>query len=410
MLCAPAFPRAARGGVQIALRAQAERLARRYQVTVVAPLRLYPPLGRYRVKSEEVPPDPADDRESSPAAIRILRPRHYHLPALWPLTDPLGVELGIRAAFRQVGRPDLMHGHWLHSPALAAARVGHAARIPVVLTAHGRDVAGIDGSRRGDYFRYVARAACSRAAAVIAVSQAMAAGLESLGCDLRRLHVIPNGVDLDRFVPRERAAARAELSRALRDHPALAPDRQLLVFVGEFDAVKQIDRLLHALALLAAQRPEATLALVGDGPESATLTRLAAEHHLGERALFAGLRPHAEIPTWLQAADLFVLPSATEGLPLALVEAMACGTPAVASRVGGIPEILEENVTGLMIEPTGVAPLAEALHAALARSWDPERIRRAAEPFGWDAQVAKLEAVYAAVMARPLGRLVSPRP
>jgi glycosyltransferase involved in cell wall biosynthesis len=401
MLCAPAFPaaREARGGVQLALRAQVERLAQRHQVTVVAPLRRYPPLGRYRAKAVEVPWGPADEEEGGPAPIRILRPRHLHLPLLWPLTDPLGVELGLRSALARAGRPDLLHGHWLHPQGLAAARVGHQAGIPVVLTAHGRDVARLAGNRRSDYYRATLRAACARAAAVISVSQAMAARLAEIGCDRERLHVIPNGVDLERFVPRDRAAARVELAGRYPSSPVLAPDRRLLVFAGELEPVKQVDRLLHALALLSASVPEATLAIVGDGPEAAALSELASEHHLGERVLFAGLQPHAAIPIWFQAADLFVLPSATEGLPLVLPEAMACGTPAVASRVGGIPEILRSDETGFLVDPAGVAPLAEALRAALARPWDRAGIRRAAEPYGWDAQVEKIEAIYRAVTA-----------
>jgi glycosyltransferase involved in cell wall biosynthesis len=385
--------------VQLAVRAQAERLARHHQVTVVAPLRLYPPIGRYRDKSAEIPAGRVDEEERAPAPIRVLRPRHIHLPLLWPLTDPLGMELGLRSAFRRVGQPDLLHGHWLHSPALAAARVGHATGIPVVLTAHGRDVAAIEGARHEDYYRFVLRTACAQAAAVIAVSRAMAAGLSALGCDPQRVQVIPNGVDLELFVPRARAEARAELRRQFGDSPILAPDRRLLLFVGDLEPVKQVDRLLHALTLLSANVPDTTLAVVGSGAQAEALAQLAAEHHLGARVLFAGIRPHLEIPTWLQAADLFVLASATEGLPLVIVEAMACGTPAVASRVGGIPEILQEDVTGILVESTGVAPLAAALQSALGRSWDRARIRAAAEPFGWDAQVAKLEAIYEAVMA-----------
>ena len=125
------------------------------------------------------------------------------------------------------------------------------------------------------------------------------------------------------------------------------------------------------------------LAIVGDGSEAPALNEFAIEHHLGPRVLFAGLRPHREIATWLAAADDVVLPSATEGLPLVVLEALAAGTPVVASRVGGIPECIREGETGLLVDPKGVAPLAETLLTALGRTWDRARIRAAAEPFGW---------------------------
>jgi len=402
MLCAPAFPAAdlARGGVQLAMRAQVERLAPRHRLTVVAPLRIYPPIGRYRRKMGEVPEEPVDETALDLPSVRILRPRHYHLPLLWPWTDPLGVELGLRSALDRAGRPDLLHGHWLHPHGWAAAAVGRRARIPVVLTAHGTDVARLDDpmASRPRQYQAAVRAACEGAAAVICVSQAMRERLASLldpGFD--RLQVIPNGVALEDFRPIAREAARATLRRAFPESSALAADRRLLAFAGDLLPVKQVDRLLHALTLLVPSVPEVALAIVGDGLEAPALAKLAVEHHLGSRVLFAGLRPHREIATWLAAADLFVLPSAAEGLPLVIPEALAAGTPVVASRVGGIPECIREGETGILVDPKGVAPLAEALRSALGRSWDRARIRASAEPFGWDAQVAKLEQIYRAV-------------
>jgi len=403
MLCAPAFPAAdsARGGVQLAVRAQVERLAPRHRLTVVAPFRIYPPIGRYRPKMGEVPSGPTDETELGLPSVRILRPRHYHLPFLWPWTDPLGVELGLRSALGRAGRPDLLHGHWLHPHGWAAARVGKRSGIPVVLTAHGQDVARLDNpaAPHPSQYRAMVRAACARAAAVICVSQAMRDRLASLlEPDFDRLHVIPNGVDLEHFRPVERAVARATLRRTSAGSAVLAADRRLLVFAGDLLPVKQVDRLLHALALLAPSMPDLALAIVGDGAESDSLAEVIRVQHLGARILFAGLRPHREIPTWLAAADVFVLPSATEGLPLVVLEALAAGTPVVASRVGGIPECIQEGETGLLVDPKGVAPLAEALVTALGRTWDRARIRAAAEPFGWEAQTAKLEQIYRAVV------------
>ena len=405
MLCAPAFPAAgrARGGVQLAVRAQVERLAPHHRMTVVAPFRIYPPFGRYRTKMREIPAEPPDETALDLPSVRVLRPRQVHLPLLWTWTDLLAIELGLKSALARVGRPDLLHGHWLHPHGSAVAAVGHAAGIPVVLTAHGRDVARLDAPQdpRAHPYRAAVRAACARAAAVICVSQAMADRLAAfIDPTGDRLHVIPNGVELEHFRPLERGAARAALRRPAGNSPVLAGDRRLIVFAGELAAVKQVDRLLHALALLAPSVPEVALAIVGDGPESAALESLTAEHHLGGRVLFAGLRPHREVATWLAAGDVFVLPSATEGLPLVVPEALAAGTPVVASRVGGIPECVQPGENGLLVDPTGVAPLAEALRAALTRSWDRARIRASAESFGWDAQVAKLERVYQSVARR----------
>jgi glycosyltransferase involved in cell wall biosynthesis len=104
------------------------------------------------------------------------------------------------------------------------------------------------------------------------------------------------------------------------------------------------------------------------------------------------------MPHWLAAGDLMVLPSASEGLPLVVLESLAAGTPVVASRIGGIPDCVTEGVNGILVDPSGVDSLAAGLRTALGMKWDRGVVRASAVPFGWDAQVAKLEALYASVL------------
>ncbi len=308
---------------------------------------------------------------------------------------------GILAAARAGRRPDLLHGHWLHPQGTAAANAARALGRPAVLTAHGTDVARFDGPG-GAYYRTHSLAAARAAARVICVSGAMRDRLADLGVAAERLVVIPNGVDLERFTPRERAAARAEIAAALGPAVAGGERGPLLVFAGELLPVKQVDRLLRAVKELAAGAAaplRVALALAGGGPEEDRLRTLARELGLGDAVVFTGQRPHAEMPAWLAAADLLVLPSASEGLPLVVPEALAAGTPVVASRVGGIPECVAEGVTGVLVPPEGDAELAAGLRAALTRTWDRAALAAAARPFGWDAQVARIEAVYYEVLA-----------
>jgi glycosyltransferase involved in cell wall biosynthesis len=403
LICTTTFaaPGLARGGMQLAVRAQVERLAARHRVTVVAPYRLYPPLGRYAAKRREVPPGPAAERERiGPHELRIVRPRQVHVPGLWPLLDPYFMVRGILAAAKESGRPDLLHGHWLHPQGAATAAAARALGRPVVLTAHGRDVARFDWPD-GAYYQRHSLAAANAAACVICVSRAIRDRLAEVGVPGERLVVIPNGVDLARFTPRERAAARAELAAVLGPAIAAGECGPLLVFAGELLPVKQADRLIRSVAQLSAARDTepVALALAGAGPEEDRLRALAHELGLDDAVVFAGQRPHAEMPAWLAAADLLVLPSESEGLPLVIPEALAAGTPVVASRVGGIPECLEDGVTGVLVPPHGDAELAHGIRAALARSWDRAGLVAAARLFGWDAQVARIEAVYREALA-----------
>ncbi len=392
LICAPAYPSAelARGGVQVAVRAQVERLARRHQVTVVAPYRLYLPLPRYAEKRREIPPSPSVESEGP---VRIFRPRHLHLPGLWRIVDPAAAVTGILRGAARAGRPDLIHAHWLHPHGFAAVNAGRLLGIPVVVTAHGSDVARLDGREHTRYYRSTARLTLARASALICVSVAIANRLAELGAEPDRLHVIPNGVDVERFRPRERSACRAELGQALAGVEAGA---HLLVYAGNLVPVKQVDRLLRAVAALGKREglPPAVLAVAGEGPEERRLRDLARELGISERTLFVGRRPHHEIPLWLAAADLVVLPSRSEGMPLVVPEALASGTPLVASRVGGIPECVEDEVTGILVDPEGVPSLAIALSAALQRNWDRDLIAAAARPFGWDAVVDRIDGAY----------------
>jgi len=396
-------PALARGGMQLAVRAQVERLAARHHVTVVAPYRLFPPLGRYATKRREVPPDAAEEHEAiaGGSELRIVRPRQPHVPGLWRILDPHFMTRGILAAVRSGRHPDLLHGHWLHPQGTAAAAAARALGRPVVLTAHGTDVARFDWPG-GAYYRRHSLAAAQAAARVICVSGAMRDRLAALGVAAERLVVIPNGVDLASFRPRARAAARAELASVLGPAIAAGERGPLLVFAGELLPVKQVDRLLRAVKELAAGGAaplRVALALAGGGPEEERLRALARELELGDAVVFAGQRPHGEMPVWLAAADLLALPSASEGLPLVVPEALAAGTPVVASRVGGIPECVADQVTGVLVPAQGDTELAAGLRAALTRGWDRAALAAAAHPFGWDAQVARIEAVYREVLA-----------
>ncbi len=386
--------------MQVAVRAQVERLAAHHQVSVVAPYRLYPPLQHYAEKRAEVPRAPAEEHERiGEHELRIFRPRQLHLPGLWPLLDPLLMVRAILATAHRSGRPDLLHGHWLYPHGGATVAAARALRRPAIITAHGSDVARLD---RPDGIRYRAQtlAAVRSAARVLCVSRDIRDRLMAAGAPPQRLEVIANGVDTARFTPRDRAACRAE-SASLLGKPVVAEPTPLVVFAGDFLPVKQVDRLIRALAQLSAEpaMPVVTLVLAGAGPEEERLRALVRDLGLIPRVLFAGQRPHAEMPLWLAAADLLVLPSSSEGLPLVIPEAMAAGTPVVASRVGGVPECVVDGVTGILVPPQGDAELAQGLRIALGRTWDRAALAAAARAFGWDARVERIEAVYNEVLA-----------
>jgi glycosyltransferase involved in cell wall biosynthesis len=225
---------------------------------------------------------------------------------------------------------------------------------------------------------------------VIAVSQELGRLAQELGA--RGLRVIPNGVDCELFKPGTR-------------RPGEGGWR--LLYVGRFDAAKGLGVLLEAMALLRQRRRDISLKLVGGSSATGTeapfreqVVRLG----LAECVEFAAEVPWAEVPRHMGEADVFVLPSFSEGLPLVLVEALACGLPLVATRCGG-PEELVRPGLGQLVGVREVEGLARGIEAVLDHYGDYDRQairRRAEEEYDYRRIAARLFAVYEEVLSRPL--------
>ena len=219
--------------------------------------------------------------------------------------------------------------------------------------------------------------------------------LEETGVDAARVVSIPTGVDLARFRRGDRAAARAATG--------LPANAKIVGIVATLRSWKGHRYLLQAVAQL--RRPEVLLAVVGDGPQRAALEALAAELGLGDGVRFAGNQ--ADVAPWMQALDVFCLPSyANEGVPQALMQAMACGLPVVTTPVGSIAEIVTDGVTGLIVPPQNAHVLAASIASLLdddaARHALGERAANVALARFGDAQMVErmLEVFHAAAGAR----------
>ena len=254
---------------------------------------------------------------------------------------------------------ELTHAHYAipHATSAIHARA-ITGRTRVITTLHGTDVTlvGVDPS-----FRFTTRYAIERSDAVTAVSRFLADQTRDVFDVDVPIEVIHNFVDTERFVRISNPAVRARFAH---------PDEVILVHVSNFRAVKRTEDVIEVFARVSNEMP-ARLLMIGDGPERARTFELAQKLGVLGRTQFLGSFPDVE--TVLGIADLFVLPSSKESFGLVALEAMSCEVPVVASRIGGIPEVVEHEVTGMLCDLADVYGMA---HAALSILQDPEAHRR----------------------------------
>ena len=324
-------------------------------------------------------PGPADPDYGvfvAQVAERLLGRGHEILPAV---VDHRGgspskqLRLARQAVAQALrGRPDVVYAHYLVPAGAVAAAAAIAARAPLVLTAHGRDVRNV-AERRA--IRVATSAAVRRARTVIAVSGWLRDDLcRQLPAARGKTEVIDCGVDLARFVPRDRDEARAALG--LRDLPG-----PLVAFVGGLEERKNVVRLRDAVLAI----PDATLLVVGDGP-------LRNELCASDKIRPVGRVPHDRVPDYIAAADVLALPSLVEPFGQVLLEAMAMERPVLATSVGGPAEFVTPEA-GALADPYDVASIRAGLERAIALGVPNPAGRRVAGEHDLDAQVARIEAV-----------------
>jgi len=276
---------------------------------------------------------------------------------------------------------DCMLVSWAYPDGAAVGWLARWLGIPYVVKVHGSDL-----NVQANYLlrRPQIRSALTGAAGVVAVSRALATKAIGLGTRPSNVHVLYNGVDTSIFSPGLRAESRARLG--------LSTYSPLLLFVGNLKASKGCLDLLEAFPALLAAQPLARLIYVGTGAARATLLERAKVLGCLDRVEIAGAVAHAELGDWFRAADLLCLPSHNEGVPNVVLEAMACGTPVVASRVGGIPEVVP-HYAGILVPPHQREALSAALIEASAQRWNHTRIAAHARGFRWEDNIRQLDAI-----------------
>ncbi len=316
--------------------------------------------------------------------IDVLHPRYPTIPKFGMGVQSRLLSMATKSVVEQVRATrggTVIDAHYFYPDGVAAAEIGCALGMPVTITARGSDVntiAEFPGPRS------LILAAARQCAAVIAVSDALRARLVAIGVPADRITVLRNGVDLDFYSPGLHAEERRDLG--VEEHAILS--------VGRLVSSKG-----HALVVDALRRlPSSNLYIAGEGPENDSLRQQAFESGVLDRIRFLGSISPDKLVRYYRAVDVLVLASEAEGMPNVVLEAMACGTPVIASNVGGIPEVLHPTLGRLLAERSADA-IANAVEELLTSPPDRDAVRAWAEQFSWDDTVAKSVALFERVAA-----------
>jgi glycosyltransferase involved in cell wall biosynthesis len=272
------------------------------------------------------------------------------------------------------GRFDIVHTHMFASN-LLGRMAAILAGVPVIIS-----TVQLIAEREKWWEILLDRVLQSGTDMMIASSEAVRRSFIRRGIRPAKIVVIHNSVDLARFGAVDREAAR----RATRQAFGWDEGHFVVGTVARLERIKGLDYLIEAAKTVAEALPEARFLVVGDGPQREDLLGRVRHLELGERCIFAGLR--SDVPQILPAFDLFVLPSLSEALGIVAIEALASGVPVVASRVGGVPEVVIHGKTGLLVPPGDAAQLAQAIlrmaaNPAKARQWAERGQKRVRQMF-----------------------------
>jgi teichuronic acid biosynthesis glycosyltransferase TuaC len=273
---------------------------------------------------------------------------------------------------------DIIHSHFTDYAGYAGAKLKEKYGKPLVITIHeDRDTFLSEVASRDKKLLY----AWTNADRLIRVNRKDLEELEKLGISWSRLVYIPNGFSPDVFKPVDARIARKRLN--------LPEDAQILVNVAGLQPYKGQEYLIRSMVRVLQRHPGVMLYIVGKGPLKSALESSIEELGLQDRIILAGGdKPTEEIPLWINAGDIFVLPSLSEGNPTVMFEALGCGKPFIGTNVGGIPEIISDSRLGYLVEPKNIEGLADALIRALDTRWDNEFISGYSEEFSW-ANISK---------------------
>jgi teichuronic acid biosynthesis glycosyltransferase TuaC len=318
--------------------------------------------------------------------ITVYHPRYFMVPAISKPFHGFLIFLGtILLVLRLHARLrfDCIDAHFVYPDGFAAVLIGRLLRLPVVVTAHGTD---LNRYAQVSFLRPLIRWTLDRAERVICVSMALKSIVLLLNIPNNKVVVIPNGVDLNCFRPTDKTEARLILG--------VPVDAKVILAVGQLISTKGHELLIHSVARLCLKFPKLRLFIIGEGSLRESLQRKVSALGLERHVSLMGAVKNEELFQWYGAADVTCQASSREGFPCVLLESLACGTPVVATAVGGTSEIINSQDLGQLVQQD-VFSISEGLERVLQISWNRIAVARHARSLTWGQTAVEIEEILA---------------
>jgi teichuronic acid biosynthesis glycosyltransferase TuaC len=283
---------------------------------------------------------------------------------------------------------DIIHAHFLYPQGDIAIKLGKKMNIPVTITAHGHDI--YDMPFRDDKWNKKIKWILDNSDHIITVSKINERILiEKLNIAGEKITIVPNGYDSLKFKPIPKKDAREKLN--------LPEDKKIILNVANLYSIKGQNLLIESIKNVLKERQDIFCAIIGGGNLRKKLEQQIRELDLEDYVKLYGPKPYTEIPLWMNAADIFVLPSINEGNPVVMFEALGVGLPFIGTKVGGIPEIIISEDYGLLVKSSNPKDLTEKIIIALNKKWEKDLIGKYAQQFSWDKISIQTSNIYKTV-------------
>lgn len=378
------FPNPAQPTLGVFVRERMFKVAQHCELKVVAPVPWFPFINL--VKKGYRPNVPYLEIQGG---IEVYHPRFFNIPRFFKFLDGFFFFLSTVETMRRIRKEfdfDLIDAHFAYPDGMGAILLGKFFKKHAIITIRGT----IRKLARFPLIRRQIRYALNNAAKIFTVCNDLKDAVVELGISPEKVVVVPNGVDIDKFRPVDRFVARREFG--------LPMDSKVLISVGGLVERKGFHRIIAALPEIRKTIPQVMYIIVGgpsvEGNNEPELRRLVAELELQDAVLFAGPQPHAKLHKWLSAADVFCLATSNEGWANVFLEAMACGLPVVASKVGGNEEVVCSETYGMLFDLNDERQMSDVIIKALERDWNRSSIIEYARANSWEGRIEDLMVLF----------------